>query len=99
MWNASALEASIPADLLTRNRYTLSDDIYAMQLLAGSGASVTLGPVVLLPKGVCLYVCGEGFNERTVKVYCEDSLYFVFLQDLEVQRKPMAPLVGADAFG
>jgi hypothetical protein len=90
VWNSDALSISIPADLLIEDRYTLSEDIYAMQLLPGNGVNAILGPVVKIPKGKELEGCGPGFNERTMKVRCDGFFYFVFLQDLELQRKPAA---------
>jgi hypothetical protein len=82
MWNANAVSYH-PTDLLTGNRYMLSDEIYGMQLLPTNGRPFKVGPVIRLPRGAQLNACGEGFNDRTVKVCCNGSLYFVFLKDLD----------------
>jgi hypothetical protein len=82
MWNVSAL-LSHPTDLLTGNRYMLSDEIYGMQLLPTDGQTFKVGPVIRLPKGAQLNACGKGFNDRTVKVCCDGSFYLVFLTDLD----------------
>lgn len=42
-----------------------------------------LGVVVQLPSRVKLTLLGTGFNDRTVKVRCQQAVYFVFLEDLE----------------
>jgi hypothetical protein len=39
-----------------------------------------------LPRGATLEVCGDGFNERTVKVRTNNRYYFVFRQDIEAPR-------------
>lgn len=82
MWNST--------DTLADTSYTLSNQIYGMQLLPFGNSSVPLGPIIKIPVGARLDVCGSGFDERTVKVRCGDAYYFVFLQDLEVQRRPFA---------
>ena len=94
MWNASALSISPPFDLCTGDRYTLSDEICAMQLLPGENGTAVLGPVVTMPKGAQLDACGPGFNDRTLKVRSDGAFYFVFLQDLDAQRKPLARAAG-----
>jgi hypothetical protein len=81
MWNS--------ADTLVDTSYTLSSEIYGMQLLPFGNGSVPLGPIIKIPIGARLDVCGNGFDERTAKVRCGDAYYFVFLQDLEAQRKPL----------
>jgi hypothetical protein len=82
MWNVSA-PSSHPTDPLTGNRYTLSDEIYGMQLLHADGQVFKVGPVIRLPRGAQLNACGKGFNDRTVKVCCNGSFYLVFLTDLD----------------
>jgi len=42
--------------------------------------------ITQLPEGAELELCGEGFNERTVRVRWAEGFYFVFLQDLDVAR-------------
>ena len=86
MWNPDAL--TIPVSMPTDANYTLSDDIWGMQLLPSGNGVASLGPLVKIPHGSRLDFCGQGFNERTLKVRCGDSFYFVFLQDLDMQRKP-----------
>jgi len=41
------------------------------------------GGISELPKDAKLDLCGEGFNERTVKVRWHGKLFFAFLQDLD----------------
>lgn len=82
MWNST--------DRLVDTSYTLSNEIYGMQLLPFGNSSVPLGPIIKIPIGARLDVCGCGFDERTVKVRCADAYYFVFLQDLELHGKSLA---------
>ena len=42
--------------------------------------------ITQLPRGAELQLCGEGFNDRTVRVKWAESFYMVFLQDLEIPR-------------
>jgi hypothetical protein len=82
MWNST--------ETLVDGSYTLSKEIYGMQLLPFENGSVPLGPIIKIPTGARLDVCGSGFDGRTVKVRCADAYYFVFLQDLEIQRRIVA---------
>ncbi|MFL6353913.1 MAG: hypothetical protein ACJ74Z_18975 [Bryobacteraceae bacterium] len=61
---------------------TLSKKIAALQLVPTGGGGARLGPMSQLEPGTCFYVCGDGFNERTVKVRSKDDCYFVFRQDI-----------------
>jgi hypothetical protein len=63
---------------------TLSKKIAAIQLVpTGDGdGGARLGTISQLSPGTRLNVCGDGFNEQTVKVRCEDGFYFVFSQDI-----------------
>ena len=63
-------------------RYVLPANTSAIQVLAGPEGHSRLGMILRLPEGAQVEMCGEGFNERTVKVRCEGSLYFVFIEDL-----------------
>lgn len=42
------------------------------------------GLVTQLPQSADVEICGDGFNDRTVKVRWHDSFYFVFRDDLEI---------------
>jgi len=67
--------------------YSLSKNIAAIQVLPADGTGEPrLGMITQLPSGAELRPCGEGFNERTVRVKWGDGYYFVFLQDLETAR-------------
>jgi hypothetical protein len=46
-----------------------------------------MGTILQLPEGTQVRVCGDGFNERTVKVSWEGGgYYFLFFEDLEPER-------------
>lgn len=65
--------------------FRLSKNIAAIQVLASNaGEEPRLGMITQLPAGAELNSCGEGFNERTVRVRWAGGTYFVFLQDLDV---------------
>jgi hypothetical protein len=74
---------SIPDCLVPERSYTLSRAIAAIQLVAGEGNKGRLGNVSQLRPGSVLDFFGDGYDARTVKVRCEGSFYFVFLQDVQ----------------
>ena len=81
---------SLPNPVVLNRVYTLSDDISAMQILPFGDSGVRLSPVSRLPRGAQIEACGDGFDSQTLKVCYEGQFYFVFLQDLETQKKVMA---------
>ena len=56
----------------------------AIEVAGRSDEGQSFGTITQLPRDADLEICGEGFNERTVKVRCADSYYFVFRDDLEL---------------
>ncbi len=68
----------------------MSEEISAMQILPFGESGVHLSPVSKLPRGAEIEACGDGFDAQTLKVCYEGQFYFVFLQDLEAQRKLVA---------
>jgi hypothetical protein len=73
--------------------YTLSDDITAMQILPLNDSGARLSPVSRLPRGARIQACGEGFDDRTLKVEYQGQYYFVFLDDLEPRKMTAATAV------
>lgn len=88
MWNADSVTILEPAS--SHPSYTLSTDIPAIQILPAGAGLMGLGPVLKLPRGAQIEACGAGFDDRTLKVRYADSLYYVFLEDLEIKRKAAA---------
>jgi hypothetical protein len=82
MVNSEALY--IPKDYLPQRARIVPRRICAIELIAGHNERGRLGPITQLPQHAQLEICGDGFNERTVKVRCKDSFYFVFREDLEI---------------
>lgn len=78
--NSKALFIPEPSTSLEES-CTLATKIAAIQLIPTSGGA-RLGTISQLLPGTRLNVCGDGFNEQTVKVRCEDGFYFVFWQDI-----------------
>jgi hypothetical protein len=77
----------IPEDCTSpQQTYTLSRKIAAIQLVPTANGGARLGIVSQLLPGAQLHLCGNGFNEQTVKVQCESGFYFVFLQDIAADR-------------
>ena len=66
--------------------FTLSRNISAIQALPETEGRTRMGTILQLPEGTQVRICGDGFNERTVKVTWEGAYYFVFLEDLEPNR-------------
>lgn len=62
---------------------TLSKVIAAINIRETEDGHTRMGLIAQLPQGAQLEICGEGFNERTVKVRWKNQFYFVFLQDVE----------------
>jgi hypothetical protein len=62
--------------------HLLAKNISAIELNGIEGGKARLGPVLQLPNGAQLDVCGEGFNEKTVKIRLNGKYYFVFRSDL-----------------
>jgi hypothetical protein len=62
---------------------SLAKNITAIELISSETGKISLGPVLQLPSGASLEVCGEGFNDHTVTVKCNQRYYFVFLNDFE----------------
>ena len=73
----------IPESVRPLRSYTLSRRVAAIRLAhAAPGYQGKLGEIVQLAPGTRLDYCGDGYNERTIKVHSAGDFYFVFLQDL-----------------
>jgi hypothetical protein len=70
---------------------TVSKEISALELISTNSGSHSR-QITPVPKGACLQVCGQGFNERTIQVRWEGRLCFVFLQDVESVETAHKPL-------
>lgn len=86
LYVADTRKSAADADRLN-STFTLSQNISAIQALCDAEGMVRLGTILQLPEGTQVRICGDGFNERTVKVIWEGAYYFVFLEDLE--NKPL----------
>jgi hypothetical protein len=62
--------------------YILSGAITAFEVFTNHLNAERLGPVCELPKGADLEICGDGFNESTVRMRYGDGHYFVYWRDL-----------------
>jgi hypothetical protein len=62
--------------------YTLTNALTAFTIFPSELDAPRLGPLCELPEQAELEICGDGFNERTVKARYGDSYYFVFWSDL-----------------
>jgi hypothetical protein len=67
----------------------LSRNIAAIQVVSADRETSRLGVITQLPEGAQLDFCGDGFDDRTIKVNWQGCCYFVFLQDLEANRLRM----------
>ena len=73
--------------------YTLDRSISAIPILPGAYLSPQLGLVTRLPEGAELDLRGPGFDDHTLRVHWRGQTYFVFLDELEPQRKRAASAV------
>ena len=60
----------------------LSRVIPAFELVPEPNGQSKLGTISRLPCRAMLEVCGDGFNNRTIKVRMDATYYFVFRSDL-----------------
>ena len=81
-WNSVNRESSAEAGS-ARNTFTLPRNISAIQALPEPDGGVRLGTILQLPEGTQVRVCGDGFNDRTVRVIWEGGYFFIFLEDIE----------------
>ena len=76
--------------------YVLPRNVSAIQILpADWGEHARLGLLTQLPEGAEVHLGGPGFDDRTVRVRSGSSMYFVFLEDLDPQRRPAARAAAA----
>jgi hypothetical protein len=75
----------IPASDTGGPKIPLSKRISAIELIRKEDGRAKLGLLSQLGPGVVIEQCGDGFNERTVKVRTNGQVYFVFREDLEAQ--------------
>jgi hypothetical protein len=87
-----ALDTQIPV-YLDKMQYCLARNAPAMQIIPDGSGKLRLGALVRLPDGAEVEICGEGFDDRTAKIIWQGSSYYVFLDDLQVNRQPLAPAV------
>jgi len=72
----------------TRQHYekqslVLSKNTSAIQVLCDEVGRKRMGTLLQLPEGAQLETCGEGFDEKTIKVCLQGAYYYVFLADIE----------------
>jgi hypothetical protein len=78
MWNGAAATQ----ERYDQKLYALPRNTSAIQAISDLDGNTRLGIIVQLPDGAEVRVCGEGFNERTVKVAWEGGFYYIFREDL-----------------
>jgi hypothetical protein len=44
-----------------------------------------IGTISHIPTGSQIFICGDGFNERTVKISWQNESYFAFREDVNVR--------------
>jgi len=54
-----------------------------------------LGLITQLPQGAEIEIGGPGFNDQTIQVRCGSASYYVFLDDLELERNQAAAAASA----
>lgn len=86
----NSAELYIPESTNHGDRISLLKHISAIQLVPAQDGHAKLGLLSQLAPGTIVEVCGNGFNERTVKVRSSNQYYFVFLEDLNSQPSASA---------
>lgn len=56
----------------------------AMQVLTGEDGTRRMGLLTQVELSGNIRTCGPGFNDRTVLVRLNDSLYYMFREDLKI---------------
>jgi hypothetical protein len=74
---------SLPEDPVYPASVFLATQISAIQILPREDGRLILGLLSSLPAGAVLRICGEGFDERTAKVFVNGQYYFVFRQEID----------------
>ena len=84
MWNTDTTTVTENRSGL---RYTLPKDTLAIGLASTTDGHPRLEPISKIPEGADVEYCGEGLNERMLKVRWQGKFYFVFSQDLRTQSQ------------
>ncbi len=82
------IDTPIAVDL-RKTHYCLAKNAPAMQIIPDGSGKLRLGTLIRLPDGAEVEICGEGFDNRTVKVVWEGSTYYVFTDDLQLHSPLM----------
>ncbi len=78
----------VAEDTPLERAYVLPKIVSAIQILPSEeNGSTRLGLLTQLPEGAEIEIGGSGFDDRTVRVRCGNSSYYMFLDDLELVRK------------
>ena len=56
--------------------------VSAIRLTMQPGGGMALGALTQIEAGTSLEICGEGYNERTIKVRVAKEFFCVFRQDV-----------------
>jgi hypothetical protein len=73
----------IPNGTEAGKRVQLFKSISAVQLVRKDNGGAKLGSLLQLRRGTLVECCGDGFNDRTIKIRANGEYYFVFLQDIK----------------
>jgi hypothetical protein len=76
----------IPGPDIHGERIYLHKPVSAIQLTQDQYGRTKLGLLTRMGAGTTVEKCGDGFNERTIKVRVDGQCYFIFVQDLEGQE-------------
>lgn len=63
-------------------KHLLPKNVSAIQVIPDGIGRMRLGTILQLPEGAEVEACGEGFDERTMKVSWQGGFYYIFLEDI-----------------
>ena len=64
--------------------------VSAIPITLGRDGRSEMAPMAMLPEGAALQICGNGFDDMTVRAHWAGQTYYIFCQDLLPPRKPNA---------
>ena len=75
-------QSSVTVDFSVMRVFRTQRSISAIEIENHETGQVLVGALSEIPAGAQIELCGPGFNYRTVKAKYNESVYFVYMQDI-----------------